>query len=172
MSQESALSDIFSWSTSLETKVRAPTSSLQAIPIDIRASFDFDDDGMSYIVPSTMSSNLDPNIEFDWSCLDGLDAQLLHFPVDAFAATCWMGATGTTPTHLTGISDLASRTRSRKEDTHEDTSSGSSSDESEWESDESRIPDDHLATVFVPEALDSDSAFGNRPVSPMVSNSC
>lgn len=148
----------------METKIPAPTSSVQAIPLDIRASLDFDD--ISCIVPSTISTILDPSsldIEFDRSCLDGLDAQLLHFPTDAFAAMCWLGATGTMPTHLT--SDPA--TRNRKV-THEEISSGSSSDESESESDESRTHDDHVATVFVPK--ESDAAFGIHPVNMMVSN--
>lgn len=111
-------------------------------------------------MPSLIATILDPScqdIEFDRSCLEGLDAQLVHFPTNAFAAMCWLGATGTIPTHLT--SDPATR---NTKVTHEEISSGSSSDESESESDESHTPDDHVATVFVPK--ESDAAFGIRPM--------
>ncbi|KAF9460721.1 hypothetical protein BDZ94DRAFT_880938 [Collybia nuda] len=155
ISQESALSDIFSWSTTVEP-VRAPASSVQPIPTDIRASLDFDD--ISCIAPSAISTILDQenrDFGFDHSCLDGLDFQLLHFPIDAFAAMCWLGATGTIPTHLT---------LQNKEVTHEEISSGSSSDESESDSDESRTRDDRITTVF----LDSDITFTVRPVKPIL----
>jgi hypothetical protein len=162
--QESALSDIFSWSTSVETKVQAFVSSIQPIPIDIRASQDFD--AISDLAPSTITTIFDPttlDIEFDHSCLEGLDIQLLHCPIDAFAAVCWLEATKTIPTHLAP----GNMTRNRNA-TGEALSPGSSSDESESDSDECRTRDDnHMSAPFA--AQDSDTIFAVRSVKPMVS---
>ncbi|THV06181.1 hypothetical protein K435DRAFT_23500 [Dendrothele bispora CBS 962.96] len=41
---------------------------------------------------SPSSENMAPVIDFDYSCLDGLDEKLLLNPMEAFAELCWMQA--------------------------------------------------------------------------------
>jgi hypothetical protein len=84
-----------------------------------------------------MTAILDPttlDVEFDHSCLEGLEYQLLFFPADAFAAVCWAEAVdepaGRLPDHL------LSRMPAISEDWVD--RCGTSSDESESDSDECR----------------------------------
>lgn len=87
--------DFPSWSDVQKTFPRA-------IPQDVYKSGTEDDDDNSWDDRSTLFEIFDPttvDVDFDRSCLDILDAQLLINPFEAFADVCWADAVNEPSAH-------------------------------------------------------------------------
>ncbi|KAF5386031.1 hypothetical protein D9615_002326 [Tricholomella constricta] len=131
VSQDSDFPRTFSWSTSFDT-IQSRKPYAQSIPSDI-PRFDVFETVLD--IAPTITAILDRttlNVDFDYSCLDELDDQLLFFPTDAFAAICWAEAVdksaGPYPGHL--------ESRVPEKSNEQVEGLGASSDESESDSDE------------------------------------
>ncbi|RDB25165.1 hypothetical protein Hypma_007982 [Hypsizygus marmoreus] len=93
-SRDSDFPRTFSWSTSLDTeKGRYSLPYTQSTASEILRFEDFS--GITPPITVDLDAVLDRttlDIEFDRSCLDGLDDELLYRPADAFTAMCWAEA--------------------------------------------------------------------------------
>ncbi|KAF8891874.1 hypothetical protein BD779DRAFT_1799087 [Infundibulicybe gibba] len=140
------LPDIMSWSASVEAQTSFPYT--DAMPHTVpQAPSEFEalmDQHPPRINPLDLTFL---GVEFDQSCLDGLDDQLLHCPANAFAAVCWADAVHT-PSRLTLQERKADLTLTVDQlDT--------SSDETDSDSDECRtFNDDHSPTSLLHHAKD------------------
>lgn len=140
ISQDSGISNNFPWPTAVEMNPQTSLSYEQSIPSDIHHRSD-GFEAISDVFIATLALVFDPttlDIEFDHSCLDGLDSQLLYFPTDAFAAVCWAEAIGSP---LQPVRDQ-SRPRPRHDALRYEQALVESSDESETDSDTCRTFND------------------------------
>ncbi|KAG6857752.1 hypothetical protein H0H87_004168 [Tephrocybe sp. NHM501043] len=90
-SQDSDFPHTFAWSWSSEILKECQSFS-QSLSSEILR---FDNLEIIPSIPPSIIAVLDRttlDVEFDHSCLDGLDDQLLNFPTDSYAAICWAEA--------------------------------------------------------------------------------
>ncbi|GLB37341.1 hypothetical protein LshimejAT787_0403920 [Lyophyllum shimeji] len=161
LSRDSDFPRTFSWSTSAET-IDGPELYAHSIASDI---LKFDDLEIVPDTPSMFPAVLDRttlDVGFDYSCLDGLEHQLLFFPADAFAAMCWREAvedpSGPAPDHslLSMPSMMGEHWLDR---------SSTPSDESETDTEECRTFSDDAIAPFIMRS--SGGTFDAHPTKPL-----
>ncbi|KAG5645402.1 hypothetical protein DXG03_006226 [Asterophora parasitica] len=92
LSQDSDFSNTFEWLISFDTVTSDNLKYRQSIPSDIMRFDDLDFFSHSSSPITTLLGRTALGVDFDYSCLEGLDNQLLFHPTDAFAAICWAEA--------------------------------------------------------------------------------